>query len=306
MINRNSVTSRHFNKSKSEDKNDIIIYTNFRKNYISKNINKYKKEMFNCLDEYKRKNDFNNSVFENYNQNYKNFERINSFIKDDQKSKKQKLIFDLANEYYAKKKMNFTKSDLKANIFEKSALIETSLFRLKMDYLFNYKRIKDEIKENKIKNKNLELFSKTINILKNDNEENIKNDSTTNKIAKQINYLNDVKFMKKIDVISKSKMMNDKLYKGKINKNLIKYKLERMEKNATIEDMYNTHTNIYNLLKDIRIMKKNFKSLENESNKKELNNLIEKKNEKEKSKSLFYIPTLVKSFPELLYDKLSF
>ena len=305
MINRNSVTSRHFNKSKSEDKNDIIIYTNFRKNYISKNINKYKKEMFNCLDEYKRKNDFNNSVFENYNQNYKNFERINSFIKDDQKSKKQKLIFDLANEYYAKKKMNFTKSDLKANIFEKSALIETSLFRLKMDYLFNYKRIKDEIKENKIKNKNLELFSKTINIFKNDNEENIKNDSTTNKITKQINFLNDVKFMKKIDIISKSKMMNDKLYKGKINKNLIKYKLERMEKNATIEDMYNTHTNIYNLLKDIRIMKKNFKSLENECNKKKLNNLIEKKNEKEKSKSLFYIPTLVKSFPELLYDKLN-
>ena len=313
MFNRNSTTSTNFFKSKSEDKKDVMIYFRNRKNYISLNVNKYKSEISTCLNEYKKKSDFNNSIFEKFKNNYKNFERINSLIKDDQKSKEQKLIFGLAHKYYTKKNMNFTQSDLKANIFENSALIEPSLFRLKMDYLLNYKRIKKEINENQKRNKNMKIFSKTINVFKNDNdsEETIKKDITSNnffygnKIGNQINCLNDVKFMKKMDIISKSKMMNSDLYRRKINKNLIKHKLEEMDKNATIEEMYNTHTNIKNLLNDIQIFKKNFKSLENEGSQKSLTNLFEKKKEKEKSKSLFYIPTIVKSFPELLYDKIN-
>lgn len=313
MYKRNSTTSTHFYKSNSEDKNDVMIYFRNKKNYITLNVNKYKSEISTCLSEYKKKSDVNNSIYEKYKNNCKNFERINSLIRDDQKSKEQKLIFDLTHKYYTKKNMNFTQSDLKANIFENSALIEPSLFRLKMDYLLNYKRIKKEINENQKRNKKMEIFSKTINIFKddNDNEKTIKKDITSNnfyygvKIGKQINCLNDVKFMKKMDIISKSKMVNNDLFRRKINKNHIKHELEEMEKNATIEEMYNTHTDIKNLLKDIQIFKKNFKSIENETSQKNLTNLIEKKNQKEKSKSLFYIPTLVKAFPELLYDKIN-
>ena len=57
------------------------------------------------------------------------------------------------------------------------------------------------------------------------------------------------------------------------------------------------------MLKDIQKLQQNLQKLESEENNENPINKLAKK--AQKGKSLFYIPTLVKSFPELLYDKLN-
>jgi len=109
--------------------------------------------------------------------------------------------------------------------------------------------------------------------------------------------------MKKLDIIAKSKMIDNKKYNKGFNTTEIKNKLEELEKSAIIEQKIN-HKNFVKIsLKDIQKLKESLSKLDNEETNKNIINLLSKKSQK--GKSLFYIPTLVKSFPELLYDKLN-
>ena len=74
--------------------------------------------------------------------------------------------------------MNISKNEMKENIFENSALIEKNVDRLKMDYLLNYKRIKNEINKNKSYS---DIYSKFAKEQKSGigNDLNLKNDNST-------------------------------------------------------------------------------------------------------------------------------
>ena len=303
---RNLTTRAKFIKSKSHEKNDILIYLKNKKKIISKNIIKYEKDLSECLNDYKRKSDINNSIYQNHKNIYQNFEKINSIIREKQKPKEEKLISDIMDDYYHKKNMDISKDEMKENIFEVSALIEKNLNRLKMDYLLNYKKLKKEIKENKSYN---DIFLKLAQTKKSNKNSNLKNENSFNnnlpgiKLSRQINNLNAVKFMKKLDIIAKSKMLDNKKYSKGINKIEIKNKLEELEKSANIEQKINYQHFVRNSLRDIQKLKEKLNTLDNEENSQNVINLLSKRSKK--GKSLFYIPTLVKSFPELLYDKLN-
>ena len=120
-----------------------------------------------------------------------------------------------------------------------------------------------------------------------------------------MNCLNDFKYIKKLNVITKSKLMDDDLYGRFINRKEIRNYLKQLEEKGDIEELYNCKKSIKDSLKDIDTLKKFISNFEKEENNKNTNNIIPKASPKGKSKSLFYIPTLVKSFPELLYDKLN-
>ena len=158
-----------------KSKSDIIIYIKNRKRLISQNIFKYKNDISDLLLSYNKKHKINNALYQEYKQNYENFEKINSKIRQQHKPKEEKLISDLINDYYIKKKMNLTEDDIKSNIFEISPLIEPSLSKLKMEYLLNYNDYKKEIekKEDKLylTGKNIDTkYKKSIkNIFKPDN-----------------------------------------------------------------------------------------------------------------------------------------
>jgi len=306
--NRNLTARRKLNKSHSEDKHDILIYLINKKKTISKNIIKYEKDLSECLSDYKRKSDINNSIYQQHKNIYESFEKINSIIREEQKPKEKKLISDIMNDYYHKKHMDISKDEMKENIFEISALIEKNLNRLIMDYLLNYKKIKKEIKENRSYN---EIFLKLTQSKDKNNKSKLKKENSAylNKdlpgirLSKQINNLNSVKFMKKLDIIAKSKMIDNKKYNKGFNTTEIKNKLEELEKSAIIEQKINHKNFVKSSLKDIQKLKESLSKLDNEETNKNIINLLSKKSQK--GKSLFYIPTLVKSFPELLYDKLN-
>ena len=112
--------------------------------------------------------------------------------------------------------------------------------------------------------------------------------------------LNDVKFMKKIDIIAKSKMMEDKKYNKYINIEEIQTKLEEIKNQAKFENNFNYKNFIKKSLKDIQFLQKN---LQNEEENKSQTKLITKTSQIRKS--LFSFPTIVKTFPELLYDKIN-
>ena len=96
--NRNFTTRRKLNKSHSEDKHDILIYLINKKKTISKNIIKYEKDLSECLSDYKRKSDINNSIYQQHKNIYQSFEKINSIIREEQKPKEKKLISDIMND----------------------------------------------------------------------------------------------------------------------------------------------------------------------------------------------------------------
>ena len=306
--NRNLTTRRKLNKSHSEDKHDILIYLINKKKTISKNIIKYEKDLSECLSDYKRKSDINNSIYQQHKNIYQSFEKINSIIREEQKPKEKKLISDIMNDYYHKKHMDISKDEMKENIFEISALIEKNLNRLKMDYLLNYKKIKKEIKENRSYN---DIFLKLAQSKNKNNKSKLRKENSAYlnnnlpgiRLSKQINNLNSVKFMKKLDIIAKSKMIDNKKYNKEFNTTEIKNKLEELEKNEIIEQKIDHQKFVRSSLKDIQKLKESLSKLDNEESNKSIINLLSKKSQK--GKSLFYIPTLVKSFPELLYDKLN-
>lgn len=303
---RNLTTKAKYYKSFSKDKKDILLYLRNKTKLTSNNILKYEKYLSDCLNEYKKKSDINNSLYENYKKNYQNFQRINSIIRAEQKPKEKQLILNLLHDYYLKKNMIISKNDMKENIFENSSLLEKSYNRLKMDYLLNYDTVKKEMLENEsnIKNKlYLKIASKTNYLKKNNSNNNLNNKLPGIKLSKQLNNLNDVKYMKKVNTIAKSKMLEDDLYKKDINKTEIQNQLEELNIKGNIEQKYIRQKSILNILKDINKIKQNLKALENEeSNSNPINILA---NKSPRGKSLFYIPTLVKTFPELLYDKLN-
>ena len=307
---RNLTKKRKNYESKSQDIRDVLIYFKNKKRTISENIIKYEKDVSDCLSNYKRKSDINISLYQKHKKIYQNFQKINSIIREKQKPQEKKLISDIMNDYYLKKHMNISKNEMKENIFENSALIEKNVDRLKMDYLLNYKRIKNEINKNKSYSDIYSKFAKEqksgigndLN-LKNDNSTYLNNNLPGIILSRKINNLNAVKYMKKLDVIAKSKIMENKKYNKAINKTEIRNKLEELEKNAIIEQKYQNKRNIKDILKDIQSLQKNLNLLEKEESKKHTINLLAKNIQK--GKSLFYIPTIVKSFPELLYDKLN-
>ena len=310
ICDRNLTTREKFHKSKSQDNSDILVYFQNKKKILFNKIIKYEKDLSGYFNNYKRKSDINISLYEKYKKNYQNFERINSIIREEQKPKEKKLIFDLLNDYYIKKHMTFNKIELKENIFENSPLIEKSYNRLKMDYLLNYDTMKKEMKENeKDNNKINKLYLEIVNKM---NDKKVKKDNSDShlninlpgiKITRQINNLNAVKFMKKVDTIAKSKIMDTEQYKKDINKTEIKNKLQELDSKAIIEQNLTCKNFIRNSIKDIQKLQQNLQKLESEENNENPINKLAKK--AQKGKSLFYIPTLVKSFPELLYDKLN-
>jgi hypothetical protein len=124
-----------------------------------------------------------------------------------------------------------------------------------------------------------------------------------NKILSQINCLNDVKLMKRMNIMAKSKMIDNDLIKEEFIIRKIRHKIKEAKKNGKIEDILNYKKSVKNSLIDIDKIKKQLKQYE--ENNKNVNNLGSKTTRDDKNKSLFYIPTIVKSFPELLYDKLN-
>ena len=294
-----------------KSKSDIIIYLKDKKRLISHNIFNYKKDISDILSSYKKTSDKNNALYQDYKQNYENFEKINSKIRQQHKPQEEKLISDLINDYYHKRKMNLTSEDIKSNIFEISPLIEPSISKLNMEYLLNF----DEMKKEMDKKSDINIISeKKLKKFENQDKLNNKNLPRIN-LSKLINCLKDVKFLKKMNICTKIKMLESNVYKGQVNKTEFKKQLEELEKNAALEENLKCQKDIKNSLKDINFLKKNIKDFElNEIEKKKEKERANVKNanttkeslfsnQRQRSQSLFYIPTLVKSFPELLYDK---
>ena len=308
-----SITPKDNISISKEKIHDILIYFKNKKNILSHNINKYEKDLSKNIKNYERKSDKNNSLYKIYRSNYENFEKINSKIRNELKPKEKILISDLIKNYNIKRNLDFSKEEINENIFKKSSLIESNLFRLKMDYLLNYRLMKKEVKENESRNIKMDKFYKTMIIRRNNdikinqsNSDNFINKNIhENKFCKQLNCLNDFKYIKKLNVITKSKLMDDDLYGRFINRKEIRNYLKQLEEKGDIEELYNCKKSIKDSLKDIDTLKKFISNFEKEENNKNTNNIIPKASPKGKSKSLFYIPTLVKSFPELLYDKLN-
>ncbi len=170
--------------------------------------------------------------------------------------------------------------------------------------MLNYNRIKNEIKENESKNNNISEFIKTM--YPNKRKDNFINNKTIpkNKLLNQVNCLNDVKFMKRVNIMTKSKMIEKEQIKEDFIIKKIKHKNKELKKKGKIEDILNDQKSIKNSLIAIQNLNKIFNDDEKEENRKLLINLASKTNREAKNTNLFE-PTIVKSFPELLYDKLN-
>ena len=194
-------------KTMRENPKSMINHFKNKRKIISNNIFKYKKDISSELKEYKTKSDFNITMYKKHKDKTEGFKNDYSKIKRKQKQKEKRLIDDLIYDYIVKKRIYINKEEMKENIFELSPLIEPSLYRLKMDYMLNYNRIKNEIKENESKNNNISEFIKTM--YPNKRKDNFINNETIpkNKLLNQVNCLNDVKFMKRVNIMTKSKMI---------------------------------------------------------------------------------------------------
>ena len=289
-----------------ELKHRIMSYFRKQRKIISDNIYKYKKDITQELKDYKKKNDFNITLYKEQNKSSKDFDKIYKIIRKKRKEKEKNIIDNIINDYLLKKKMKVDRQELKENIFELSSLIEPNLTKLEMDYIFNYSRIKNEIKESESLKDSIDEFRRTMYPNKRKgNYFNIINNKIPirNKLLNQINCLNDVKLMKKMNTMTKSKMIDKEQIKEEFIIRKIKNQIKESKKKGKIEDILNYKKSVKNSLIDIENLKKQLKQYENEENNKNLNNLGSKTTRDNKNKSLFYIPTIVKSFPELLYDK---
>ena len=291
-------------KTMRENPKSMINHFKNKRKIISNNIFKYKKDISSELKEYKTKSDFNITMYKKHKDKTEGFKNDYSKIKRKQKQKEKRLIDDLIYDYIVKKRIYINKEEMKENIFELSPLIEPSLYRLKMDYMLNYNRIKNEIKENESKNNNISEFIKTM--YPNKRKDNFINNETIpkNKLLNQVNCLNDVKFMKRVNIMTKSKMIEKEQIKEDFIIKKIKHKNKELKKKGKIEDILNDQKSIKNSLIAIQNLNKIFNDDEKEENRKLLNNLASKTNREAKNTNLFE-PTIVKSFPELLYDKLN-
>ena len=298
-------TSKRRFKSKLESKKNIMSYFRNKRTIISNNVYKHKSEISQELKDYKIKNDFNISLYKKHSKSSQNFMKAYSLLKKKKKEKEKDLINNIRNDYLLKKKMKVSKKEMKENIFELSSLIEPNLSKLEMDYLLNYSRIMNEIKENQSLKNDIDEFRRTM--YPNKRKGNYLDNRTQirNKLLNQVNSLNDVKFMKKMNIMAKSKMIDNELIKEDLIIRKIKHQIKELKKKGKIEDILNAKKRIKRSLIDIENLKKNIKNYEKEENNKLLNNLASKTTRDDKNKSLFYIPTIVKSFPELLYDKLN-
>ena len=167
--------------------------------------------------------------------------------------------------------MNLTSEDIKSNIFEISPLIEPSISKLNMEYLLNF----DEMKKEMDKKSDINIISEK-KLKKFENKDKLNNKKLPRiNLSKLINCLKDVKFLKKMNICTKIKMLESNVYKGQVNKTEFKKQLEELEKNAALEENLKCQKDIKNSLKDINFLKKNIKDFEL--------NEIEKKKEKEKA-----------------------
>ena len=292
-------------KSRIEHKNSLMSYFKNKRKTISDNIYKCKKDITQELKDYKKKNDFNITFYKEQSRSSKDFKRIYSIISKNQKEKKKNLINNLLNDYLLKKNMKVDKQEMKENIFELCSLIEPNLTKLEMDYIFNYGRIKNEIKENELLNDKIDEFRRTMYPNKRKGNYFINKIPIRNKLLNEINCLSDVKFMKKMNIMTKSKMIDNDLIKEEFIIRKIKHQLKESKKKGKIEDILNFKKNLKKSLIDIEKLQKQIKIYEDYEKNKIMNNLVSKTTRDDKSKSLFYIPTIVKEFPELLYDKLN-
>ena len=74
--------------------------------------------------------------------------------------------------------MSISKDDIKENIFESSELLEANLKRLTIDYILNYKRVDEEIKENERKTQTYNLYQKKPNTKRNKNKINLRKNNS--------------------------------------------------------------------------------------------------------------------------------
>ena len=298
-ISRNLSTRKKFLKFQFLNKSGILIDSNIKKFDIRNNIDKFRKDLSACLNDYDRKNNINNSLFKECKQIHEGFAKFNSKIRKNHKAKEKKLLGDIINDYYVKRHLNISKDELNENIFESSELLEANLKRLTMDYFLNHKRLEDEIKKDERKSIASEVFQnlpktdrdeKQINLWKNDSDNNLPGV----KLAQMIEHLKGVKFMKKIDLITKSKMMEDKKYNRYINKYELKTELKEHKKIIKDENNFNYKNFVRKSLSEIKSLQKN---IQNEETNKNETNFTQNK--------LFYFKTSIKSVPELLYDKIN-
>ena len=294
-------TSKRRIKSRLESKKKIMSYFRNKRTIISNNIYKHKRHISKELKDYKIKNDFNISLYKQHSKSSQNFMKTYSLLKKKKKEKEKDLINIMRNDYLLKKNMKVSKKEMKENIFELSSLIEPNLSKLEMDYLLNYSRIMNEIKENESLKNDIDEFRRTM--YPNKRKDNYFDNKTQirNKLLNQVNSLNDVKLMKKMNIMAKSKMIDNELIKEEFIIRKIKHQIKELKNKGKIEDILKAKKRIKSSLIDIEKIKKNIKNYEKE----ELANLASKTTRDDRSKSLFYIPTIVKSFPELLYDKLN-
>ena len=192
-----SITPKDNISISKEKIHDILIYFKNKKNILSHNINKYEKDLSKNIKNYERKSDKNISLYKIYRSNYENFEKINSKIRGELKPKEKILISDLIKNYNIKRNLDFSKEEINENIFKKSSLIESNLFRLKMDYLLNYRLMKKEVKENESRNIKMDKFYKTV-IIRRNNDIKINQSNSDNFINKNIH---ENKFCKQLNCL---------------------------------------------------------------------------------------------------------
>ena len=121
-ISRNLSTRKKFLKFQLLNKSGILIDSNIKKFDIRNNINKFRKDLSACLNDYDRKNNINNSLFKECKQIHEGFAKFNSKIRKNHKAKEKKLLDDIINDYYVKRHLNISKDELNENIFESSEL----------------------------------------------------------------------------------------------------------------------------------------------------------------------------------------
>ena len=259
---------------------------------INDNNNNTIKELKNKTDNKNRKSK-NNEIVSIKNENNDN--------KNKNRKSKNNEIINIKNENNKNRK---SKNNEIINI--KNENNDNSNFNNNNIDLNNNDKKKNESQNNYIDN----------NIQNNitENNEVIKNNKSEIMDLEIINNLKEIKFLKKIDLLAQIKKQQKKnvynfekreqlIEDNSLFYNEIEEKMKELEKEGEITERKKLKMDINKNINDIIILNKNINILEEKQKKINLNKKNNKINNKIGNNS-FYIPTLVKSFPELLYDKI--
>ena len=237
----------------------------------------------------------------------KNEIRNNSWIKDN--NVKIQIKADNNNELKQNDDNNINNKTYKENKNISNKYINSeAILNNNINTKNNNDKNKDNIKEKKVN------YIQDINQIK---EEYIKRKGPNILNIEQIYNLKDIKFLNKMNIITQIKIENIKKINAGGEKNIKAFeenslfyqnmmkKMKEIEREGLLTERRKIKKEIEQNLNEIEIANKNLKILEEEeNNKKDLNDSQKQHNNLLGNKS-FYIPTLVKSFPELLYDKIN-